>query len=226
MACWHPHLQLRPSCSKRVFEIDGERCPNCGDSLKIMAAILEQPVIEKILTHLGLQARAPPRTPARGSQLQAACRPGPRGSTVPGISGKGPYGPRISKNSQESGSPKKDHHDGRVWAALSTRSSAEADSKDHSKRGQLPCRGGKGRENDRLDFLSSSTSVRERLALASSRWSAATLARRPSTSAIRTTGGSSTATSSRSSIRRSKAMRRAPLRSSPTRSTSKPSRPG
>jgi len=55
-----------------VFEIDGERCPNCGDSLKIMAAILEQPVIEKILTHLGLQARAPPRTPARGSQLQAA----------------------------------------------------------------------------------------------------------------------------------------------------------
>ena len=72
MACWHPHLQLRPSCSKRVFEIDVERCPNCGGSLKIMAAILEQPVIEKILTHLGLQARAPPRAPARGSQLQAA----------------------------------------------------------------------------------------------------------------------------------------------------------
>ena len=32
----------------------------------------EQPVIEKILTHLGLQARAPPRAPARRSQLQAA----------------------------------------------------------------------------------------------------------------------------------------------------------
>jgi len=29
--------------------------------LKIIAAILEQPVIEKILTYLGLQARAPPR---------------------------------------------------------------------------------------------------------------------------------------------------------------------
>jgi hypothetical protein len=29
-------------------------------------------VIEKILTHLGLQARAPPRAPARGQALQAA----------------------------------------------------------------------------------------------------------------------------------------------------------
>ncbi len=57
---------------KRVFEIDMEHCPNCGDQLKIIPAILEQPVIEKILTHLGLQARAPPRAPARGSQLQAA----------------------------------------------------------------------------------------------------------------------------------------------------------
>jgi len=44
---------------KRVFEIDMEHCPNCGGQLKIIAAILEQPVIEKILTHLGLQARAP-----------------------------------------------------------------------------------------------------------------------------------------------------------------------
>ena len=59
------------------------------------------------------------------------------------------------KNPQESGSPGGDHNDGRVWAALSTLSSAEADSKDHSKHGQLPCRGGKGREKGRLTFLSS-----------------------------------------------------------------------
>ena len=57
---------------KRVFEIDIEHCPNCGGQLKIIAAILELPVIEKILTHLGLHARAPPRAPARASQLQAA----------------------------------------------------------------------------------------------------------------------------------------------------------
>lgn len=49
-----------------------EHHPSCGGELKIIAAILEQPVIEKILTHLGLQARAPPRAPARESQLQAA----------------------------------------------------------------------------------------------------------------------------------------------------------
>jgi len=41
---------------KRVFEIDLEYCPNRGGELKIIAAILEQPVIEKTLTHLGLQA--------------------------------------------------------------------------------------------------------------------------------------------------------------------------
>ena len=57
---------------KRVFEIDMVHCPNCGGELKIIAATLEQPVIEKILTHLGLQARAPRRAPASGSQLQAA----------------------------------------------------------------------------------------------------------------------------------------------------------
>ena len=47
---------------KRVFDIDVERCPNCGGGeLKIIAAILERPVIEKILTHLGLDPQPPPR---------------------------------------------------------------------------------------------------------------------------------------------------------------------
>ena len=57
--CAH-HRPVRLSWAKllkRVFEIDMARCPNCGGELKIIAAILEQPVIEKILTHLGLQAR-------------------------------------------------------------------------------------------------------------------------------------------------------------------------
>ena len=57
---------------KRVFDLDLEHCPNRGGELKIIAAILEQPVIEKILMHLGLQARAPPRAAARGSRLEAA----------------------------------------------------------------------------------------------------------------------------------------------------------
>ena len=57
---------------KRVFETDLEHCPNCGGELKIIAAILEPLVIEKILTHLGLQARARPQAPARAQTLQAA----------------------------------------------------------------------------------------------------------------------------------------------------------
>ena len=48
---------------KRVFEIDIEQCPQCGGTLKFIAAIEHPPVITKILTHLGLSARAPPRAP-------------------------------------------------------------------------------------------------------------------------------------------------------------------
>lgn len=54
----------------RVFDLDLEHCPNCGSELKIIAAIQKQPVIEKILTHLGLQAIAPPRAPTHGQALQ------------------------------------------------------------------------------------------------------------------------------------------------------------
>jgi hypothetical protein len=58
---------------KRVFDIGLlENCPNCQGELKIIAAILKQPVIEKILTHMGLYQRATPRAPARGQALQAA----------------------------------------------------------------------------------------------------------------------------------------------------------
>jgi hypothetical protein len=41
---------------KRVFDIDIEHCPNCGDPLKIIAPLLDPTVIAQILTHLGLSA--------------------------------------------------------------------------------------------------------------------------------------------------------------------------
>ena len=50
---------------KRVFDIDIEHCPHCGGALKIIAAILESGAITKILDHLGLPTRAPPRSPAQ-----------------------------------------------------------------------------------------------------------------------------------------------------------------
>jgi hypothetical protein len=46
---------------KRVFDIDVEHCPNCGNALKIIAANEGPPVIIKILSHLGLPTRAPHR---------------------------------------------------------------------------------------------------------------------------------------------------------------------
>ena len=72
-SCAH-HRPVRLSWArllKRVFALDLEHCPNCGGELKIIAAILEQPVIEKILTHLGLQADCGRRSaPARGPAPQ------------------------------------------------------------------------------------------------------------------------------------------------------------
>ena len=54
---------------KRVYDIDIERCAACGGRLKIIAIIEEPAVIERILTHLGLAAQPPPRTPARRVDL-------------------------------------------------------------------------------------------------------------------------------------------------------------
>lgn len=46
---------------KRVSALDLEQYPKCGGKQKIIAAMLEIPTIERILTQLGLQARAPSR---------------------------------------------------------------------------------------------------------------------------------------------------------------------
>ena len=57
MGCLHP-MPDWARLLKRVFGIDLEHCPQCGGELKIIAAIEEPAVIVRILTHLGLPARA------------------------------------------------------------------------------------------------------------------------------------------------------------------------
>jgi Putative transposase len=72
----HPSAPVRLSFAqllKRVFDIDIAQCPQCSGTLTIIAAIEHPPVITKILTHLGLPARAPPRSAARSfDRLQMA----------------------------------------------------------------------------------------------------------------------------------------------------------
>jgi hypothetical protein len=56
-----------------AFGIDMQHCPNCGaGELKIITAILERPVIEKILAHLGLDAQPPPKGRVREAGLHFA----------------------------------------------------------------------------------------------------------------------------------------------------------
>ena len=60
----HPSPLARLSWArllKRVFAIDIEQCSQCGGALTTIAAILDPTVIAKILAHLGLPIRAPPR---------------------------------------------------------------------------------------------------------------------------------------------------------------------
>jgi hypothetical protein len=60
-----PITRYRPASAGpggiRVFAIDSEQCPQCGSPLTIIAAIEDPTVMAKILTHLGLSIRAPPR---------------------------------------------------------------------------------------------------------------------------------------------------------------------
>jgi hypothetical protein len=71
------NLSTSWSALKLRFVIDVERCPNCGaGELKIIAAILERPVIEKILSHLGLDPQ-PARRCARQGLLCRQTASGP-----------------------------------------------------------------------------------------------------------------------------------------------------
>jgi len=50
---------------KRVFGIDMEKCTQCGGKMRVISAIMEEAVIEKILKHLGRPYKPPDIAPAR-----------------------------------------------------------------------------------------------------------------------------------------------------------------
>ena len=71
---------------KRVFDIYLRRCPSCGaGELNIIAAILQRAAIEKILAHLGLDLRRPPRGRADEAGLLETDGEGFLGELVHGV---------------------------------------------------------------------------------------------------------------------------------------------
>lgn len=54
---------------KRVFAIDMTACSHCGGPVTLIATIEDPAVIVKILAHLGLPTKAPPRAPVQASPL-------------------------------------------------------------------------------------------------------------------------------------------------------------
>jgi hypothetical protein len=57
---------------QRVFEIDALRCPRCGSTLRLIAAIEDPAIARRILACIGLPARAPPTRPAASSDASFA----------------------------------------------------------------------------------------------------------------------------------------------------------
>lgn len=62
---------------QRVFGLDALRCPRCGATLRLIAAIEDPAVAQRILECIGLPARAPPLTPAASVDVSS-----PRGSEI------------------------------------------------------------------------------------------------------------------------------------------------
>ena len=50
---------------RATLGIDVFTCPDCGGKMRLLALIKDKPVIDQILTHLGLATDFPPASPAR-----------------------------------------------------------------------------------------------------------------------------------------------------------------
>ena len=53
----------------RVFGMDISKCKDCGGEMRVIASVVRVDVIQKILTHLGLNPSPPSVAPARFRQL-------------------------------------------------------------------------------------------------------------------------------------------------------------
>ena len=63
-SCHRARRMRWASLLQHVFEVDALRCPRCGSTMRLIAAIEDPTVARKILECLMLPARAPPLEPA------------------------------------------------------------------------------------------------------------------------------------------------------------------
>jgi hypothetical protein len=68
---------------KRVFEVDALRCPGCGERMRLIAAITDPSVAQRILECLALPPRAPPLAPANEVDREPIVDPMPFERTFP-----------------------------------------------------------------------------------------------------------------------------------------------
>ena len=58
---------------QRIFEIEALRCPHCGATMRLIAAIEDPQVARRILECLKLPAREPPLGDATSAQEEPPC---------------------------------------------------------------------------------------------------------------------------------------------------------
>jgi hypothetical protein len=70
---------------RRTWGLSTLDCPRCGDRMELIAAIIDPAVAKKILIHLGVPARAPPRGRPWRRQLGLPLHPGTSGVAEDGV---------------------------------------------------------------------------------------------------------------------------------------------
>ena len=63
---------------KRSWGLDALKCPRCDGRMELIATIEDPLIAQRILTHLGLPTRGPPRPPAWSRQRSLSFDDAPR----------------------------------------------------------------------------------------------------------------------------------------------------
>jgi hypothetical protein len=63
------HVKTQFRANAAAIDIDISICELCGGTVRVIAAIEEPKIVEKILNHLGISSKPPPTSPARYARV-------------------------------------------------------------------------------------------------------------------------------------------------------------